>query len=130
MENLRRVEMVFDKHISDEGDFLSCCGYFSNYGGMTAAAKTVSGKEPKTYYGDTRDPANVTVADFADEIRRVVRAKLLNPKYIEGMKEHGYKGAGDLSKRIGRVYGFGATPARWTTGSSTTSPKRSCWTRR
>ena len=112
MENLRRVEVVFDKHISDEGDFLSCCGYFSNYGGMTTAAKTVSGKEPKTYYGDTRDPANVTVADFADEIRRVVRAKLLNPKYIEGMKEHGYKGAGDLSKRIGRVYGFGATTGK------------------
>ncbi|MDD3581006.1 MAG: cobaltochelatase subunit CobN [Desulfobacca sp.] len=109
MENLRRVEVTFDKHISDEGDFLNCCGYFSNYGGMTVAAKALSGKTPKTYYGDTRDPAHVTVTDFADEMRRVVRAKLLHPKYIEGMKAHGYKGAGDLSKRIGRVYGFGAT---------------------
>ncbi|MBW2108679.1 MAG: cobaltochelatase subunit CobN [Deltaproteobacteria bacterium] len=109
MSNLRRVEVTFDKHISDESDFLNCCGFYSNYGGMTVAAKTISGKAPKTYYGDTRDPANVDVTDFADEMRRVVRAKLLNPKYIEGMKEHGYKGAGDLSKRIGRVYGFGAT---------------------
>ncbi len=112
VENLRRVEVTFDKHISDEGDFLSCCGYFSNYGGMTTAAKSISGKPPKTYYGDTRDPANVTVTDFADELRRVVRAKLLSPKYIKGMKEHGYKGAGDLSKRIGRVYGFGATTGK------------------
>ena len=109
MANLGRVEVTFDKHISDEGDFLNCCGFYGNYGGMTVAAKSVSGKAPKTYYGDTRDPANVTVTDFADEMRRVVRAKLLNPKYIEGMKAHGYKGAGDLSKRIGRVYGFGAT---------------------
>ncbi len=109
VENLRRVEVTFDKHISDEGDFLSCCGYFSNYGGMTTAAKTLSGKKPRNYYGDTRDPARVGVTDFADEMRRVVRAKLLNPKYIKGMKEHGYKGAGDLSKRIGRVYGFAAT---------------------
>jgi cobaltochelatase CobN len=109
VENLRRVEVTFDKHISDEGDFLNCCGYFSNYGGMTVAAKTLSGKKPRTYYGDTRDPAQVGVTDFADEMRRVVRAKLLNPKYIEGMQEHGYKGAGDLSKRIGRVYGFAAT---------------------
>ncbi|NOZ88200.1 MAG: cobaltochelatase subunit CobN [Deltaproteobacteria bacterium] len=107
--NLRRVEAIFDKHISDEGDFLSCCGYFSNYGGMSVAAKTLSGKRPRNYYGDTRDPARVGVTDFADEMRRVVRAKLLNPKYIKGMKEHGYKGAGDLSKRIGRVYGFAAT---------------------
>ena len=109
VENLRRVEVTFDKHISDEGDFLSCCGYFSNYGGMTTAAKTLSGKKPRNYYGDTRDPARVGVTDFADEMRRVVRAKLLNPKYVKGMKEHGYKGAGDLSKRIGRVYGFAAT---------------------
>ena len=109
VENLRRVEVTFDKHISDEGDFLNCCGYFSNYGGMTVAARTLSGKKPRTYYGDTRDPAQVGVTDFADEMRRVVRAKLLNPKYIKGMQEHGYKGAGDLSKRIGRVYGFAAT---------------------
>jgi cobaltochelatase CobN len=109
MENLKRVRVTFDKHISDETDFLNCCGFFGNYGGMTAAAKILSGKKPRTYYGDTRDPAHVTVTDFADELRRVVRAKLLNPKYIEGMKKHGYKGAGDLNKRIGRVYGFGAT---------------------
>jgi cobaltochelatase CobN len=109
VENLRRVEVTFDKHISDEGDFLNCCGFYGNYGGMTVAATSISGKAPKTYYGDTRDPANVTVTDFADEMRRVVRAKLLHPKYIEGMRAHGYKGAGDLNKRIGRVYGFGAT---------------------
>lgn len=109
MENLKRVRVTFDKHISDEADFLNCCGFFGNYGGMAVAAKTLSGKKPKTYYGDTRDPANVSVTDFADELRRVVRTKLLNPKYIEGMKKHGYKGAGDLNKRIGRVYGFGAT---------------------
>lgn len=109
VENLRRVEVTFDKHISDEGDFLNCCGFYGNYGGMTVAAKSISGKTPKTYYGDTRDPAHVAVTDFADELRRVVRTKLLHPKYIEGMKAHGYKGAGDLNKRIGRVYGFSAT---------------------
>ena len=46
---------------------------------------------------------------MADEIRRVVRTKLLNPKWIEGQKRHGYKGAGDIMKRIGRVYGWEAT---------------------
>ena len=107
--SLKNVEVTFDKHISDETDFLSCCGFFGNYGGMTTAVKTLSGKKPKTYYGDTRNPANVDVVDFKDEMKRVVLSKLLNPKYIKGMKQHGYKGAGDISKRIGRVYGFGAT---------------------
>ena len=112
VEGLRRVDVTFDKHISDEGDFLNCCGFYGNYGGMTVAATSISGKAPKTYYGDTRDPARVDVTDFADELRRVVRAKLLHPEYIKGMKAHGYKGAGDLSKRIGRVYGFGATTGK------------------
>ena len=79
VENLRRVEVTFDKHISDEGDFLNCCGYYSNYGGMTAAAHELSGKKPKAYYGDTRDPAKVEVTDFADEMRRIVRAKQEDP---------------------------------------------------
>ncbi|NTU43569.1 MAG: cobalt chelatase, partial [Nitrospirales bacterium] len=46
---------------------------------------------------------------LSEEIRRVARSKILNPKWIEGMKEHGYKGAGDMSKRIGRLYGWQAT---------------------
>ena len=76
---------------------------------MTAAARHLSGKPVRTYYGDTREPEHVQVRDMADEVRRVVRTKLLNPKWIEGQKRHGYKGAGDISKRIGRVYGWEAT---------------------
>ena len=49
------------------------------------------------------------VRSLSEEIGRVVQTKLLNPKWIEGQKRHGYKGAGDISKRIGRVYGWEAT---------------------
>ena len=89
-------------------DLLGCCCYFGTMGGMTAAARHYSGNEVKPYYGDTREPEHVEVRDLADEIRRVVRTKLLNPKWIDGMKEHGYKGAADMMKRITRVYGWEA----------------------
>ena len=46
---------------------------------------------------------------MSEELGRVVQSKLLNPKWIEGQKRHGYKGAGDISKRVGRVYGWQAT---------------------
>ncbi|MFH1860705.1 MAG: cobaltochelatase subunit CobN, partial [bacterium] len=108
-ENLKTVDITYNKVVTDEYDLLGCCGYFGTHGGMTAAARHLSGKEVKTYYGDTREPEHVEVRDMADEVRRVVRTKLLNPKWIEGMKQHGYKGAGDISKRIGRVYGWEAT---------------------
>lgn len=106
---LKSVDLTFNKSVTDEYDLFGCCCYFSTQGGMSAAAKATSGKTIKNYYGDTRDPSHIMVSDLADEIRRVVRTKLLNPKWIEGMKRHGYKGASDISKRIGRVYGWEAT---------------------
>ena len=107
--NLKTVDVTYNKVVSDEYDLFGCCCYFAAHGGMTAAARSISGREVKTYYGDTREPEHVEVRDMADEVRRVVRTKLLNPKWIEGMKRHGYKGAGDISKRVGRVYGWEAT---------------------
>lgn len=109
VKQLKSVDLTFNKVVSDEYDLLGCCCYYATQGGMSAAARHVSGKEVKNYYGDTRDPEHVSVRDLADEIKRVVRTRLLNPKWIEGMKRHGYKGAGDISKRVGRVYGWEAT---------------------
>ena len=103
------MDVTYNKVVSDEYDLFGCCCYFGTHGGMTAAARHLSGKDVKAYYGDTREPEHVEVRDLADEVRRVVRTKLLNPKWIEGMKQHGYKGAGDISKRVGRVYGWEAT---------------------
>jgi cobaltochelatase CobN len=106
---LKSVDVTYNKVVSDEYDLFGCCCYFGTHGGMTAAARHLSGRDVKAYYGDTREPEHVEVRDLADEVRRVVRTKLLNPKWIEGMKQHGYKGAGDISKRVGRVYGWEAT---------------------
>jgi len=108
-ESLKTVDVTYNKVVTDEYDLFGCCCYFGTHGGMTAAARTLSGGDVRTYYGDTREPEHVEVRDLADEVRRVVRTKLLNPKWIEGMKRHGYKGAGDISKRVGRVYGWEAT---------------------
>jgi cobalamin biosynthesis Mg chelatase CobN len=109
INSLRTVDVTYNKVVSDEYDLFGCCCYFGAHGGLTAAAKTISQKPVKTYYGDTREVGHVEVKDLADEIRRVVRTKLINPKWIEGMKRHGYKGASDISKRIGRVYGWEST---------------------
>ncbi|BBB89395.1 MAG TPA: cobaltochelatase subunit CobN [Methylomusa anaerophila] len=107
--SLKTVDVTYNKVVSDEYDLFGCCCYFSTHGGMTAAARAASGKDVKTYYGDTREPQHVEVRSLADEVRRVVRTKLLNPKWVEGQKRHGYKGAGDISKRVGRVFGWEAT---------------------
>ena len=106
---LKTVDVTFNKTATDEYDLLGCCCYFGTHGGMTIAAETVKGGKVATYYGDTRDPGKVEIRTLAEELTRVVRTKLLNPKYIDGLKEHGYSGASELSRRIGRVYGWDAT---------------------
>lgn len=108
-EALKTVEVTFNKTVTDEYDLMSCCGYFGTHGGMINATRVLSGKEVKNFYGDTREPDRVTVRTLAEELRRVARAKILNPKWIESMKRHGYKGASEISKRVGRLYGWQAT---------------------
>jgi cobaltochelatase CobN len=108
-DSLKTVEVTFNKTVTDEYDLTGCCCYFGTHGGMINAAKVVSGNEIVNYYGDTREQGEVEVRTLSEEIRRVARAKILNPKWIEGMKEHGYKGAGEISKRVGRLYGWQAT---------------------
>lgn len=109
VSQLKTVDSTFNKTVTDEYDMFGCCCYFSVHGGITTAAREISGHDVSAYYGDTRDRDRIEVRTLADEVRRVVRTKLLNPKWVEGMKKHGYKGAGDISKRIGRVYGWEAT---------------------
>jgi len=106
---LSHVDATFNKTATDEYDLTGCCCYFGTHGGMTAAARHLSGKRVEAYYGDTRTPSQVEVRTLAAELRRVVTTKLLNPAWIEGMKRHGYKGAGDIAKRVGTVYGWEAS---------------------
>lgn len=108
-DNLKTVDVTFNKTVTDEYDLTGCCCYFGTHGGMINAARTLSGKNVMNYYGDTREQDRVTVRTLTEEMRRIARSRILNPKWIEGMKEHGYKGAGEISKRVGRVYGWQAT---------------------
>jgi cobaltochelatase CobN len=44
-----------------------------------------------------------------EETCQVFRSRLLNPKWIESLKPHGYSGAGDLSRTLDFVFGWDAT---------------------
>ena len=42
-------------------------------------------------------------------MRFLFRIKVLNPRWIEGLKQHGFKGAGDLSRVVDLVFHWDAT---------------------
>jgi cobaltochelatase CobN len=103
------VTVTFEKFDSDEIDLLECCHIYGWHGGFTNAAKTASGKEVKTLYGDTSDPHHPAIRTLNEELSRIAHTRLLNPMWIEGKKRHGYKGASDISGRTNHMYGWQAT---------------------
>lgn len=107
--NLKRLTVTYDKWDSDEYDILECCHIYGSHGGFTIAAKVLSGNDVNVYFADTHDPERPQIRDMKDELERIARTRLLNPKWIEGKKRHGYKGATVISDRVYHLYGWQAT---------------------
>jgi cobaltochelatase CobN len=107
--NLARVRAVVKNVDTYEHDLLDADDYFQYHGGMVAAVRAASGAEPRAYLGDSADPVRVRTRGLAEEIRRVVRARVVNPRWIESMARHGYKGAFELSATVDYLFGYDAT---------------------
>lgn len=93
---------------SREVDIFDDDCFYAYHGGMIAAARAF-GAEPLSFSGDSSDPRRVKVRTVTEEARHLFRARVLNPKYIAGMKRHGFKGAGDLSRMVDYIFGWDAT---------------------
>jgi cobaltochelatase CobN len=106
---LNRMSVTVKNEDTREKDMMLCTDYYNYHGGLIAAVRTVQGSLPFSLAGDSSDPERVKMRTTAEEARHVFRSRLLNPKWIQGLKEHGYKGAGDLSKAMDIIIGWDAT---------------------
>ena len=106
---LARMDVTVKNEDSREYDMMSCTDYYNYYGGMIVAAKTVRGSLPFAVMGDSADPKRVKMRTTFEEAKHVLRSRLVNPKWLAGMKRHGYKGAGDISHMMDVVLGWDAT---------------------
>ncbi len=108
-DNLRRTEVAVKNVDNREHDLFDSDDYFQYHGGMISAIRTLTGKDPKGYIGDSADPSRVKTRDLAEEARRVFRSRVANPKWIQAMQRHGYKGAFELSATVDYIFGYDAT---------------------
>jgi cobaltochelatase CobN len=99
-KRMGRLDLTVKNEDSREYDMFSSDDFNSYHGGMNAAVKTASGKYARSYSGDASDPRKPRVRASEEEGRFVFRTRVINPKWIAGMKRHGYKGAGDLSRLV------------------------------
>lgn len=106
---LSTVGMTIKNESTVEVDVLSSDDFFSYHGGLIACVKANSGKTPLSLTGHSDDPDRPVVRDAAQEIARIVRSRILNPKWLEGLKRHGFKGAQEISKAVDSFFGWDAS---------------------
>jgi cobaltochelatase CobN len=106
---LASIEAVIHNQDNREHDLLDSDDYYQFEGGMSAAVETTSGKKPVTYHNDHSRPERPVVRTLDEEIARVVRSRVVNPKWIAGVKRHGYKGAFEIAATVDYMFAFAAT---------------------
>ena len=108
-ERLRTVEAVVQNQDNREHDLLDSDDYYQFEGGMTAAVATLRGVRPTVYHNDHSRPERPVIRTLEEEIGRVVRARVVNPKWIRGVMRHGYKGAFEIAATVDYLFAFSAT---------------------
>lgn len=106
---LSQVQAVLQNQDNREHDLLDSNDYYQFQGGMLAAVETLGGQKAASYHGDHSQPDVPRVRTLKEELNRVVRARAANPKWIEGVKRHGYKGAFELAATVDNLFAFDAT---------------------
>ena len=67
---------------------------------LTASIRHFGGEQPVVYHNDHSRPETPRVRTLEEEIGRVVRARVVNPKWIAGVMRHGYKGAFEMAATV------------------------------
>ena len=106
---LAGVQAVLHNQDNREHDLLDSDDYYQFEGGLTATVKHLSGERPVVYHNDHSRPETPRIRTLKEEIARVVRARVVNPKWIEAMRRHGYKGAFEMAATLDYLFAFAAT---------------------
>lgn len=105
----RRIAVAAKNTDTREHDIADSDDYFQYHGGMVATVRALTGKDPAAYIGDNTRPDAVRTRTLSEETTRVFRARVVNPRWINAMRRHGYKGAFEMAATVDYLFGYDAT---------------------
>ena len=108
-QNYRRIAVAAKNTDTREHDIADSDDYFQYHGGMIATVRALTGKAPAAYIGDNTRPDAVRTRTLSEETARVFRARVVNPRWINAMRRHGYKGAFEMAATVDYLFGYDAT---------------------
>ena len=109
INRLKNVEIVLQNQDNREHDLLDSDDYYQFQGGLSNAVATVKGSAPEIYFGDHARPENPKIKTLKEELLKVYRSRVVNPKWIAGVKRHGYKGAFEMAATMDYLFAYDAT---------------------
>ena len=121
---LRAVQVVLHNQDNREHDLLDSDDYYQFHGGLSAAVETLSGKRPQLWFGDHSRSARPRLHRVEKEFDKVLRSRLLNPRWIEAMMQHGYKGGFEMAASLDYLFAYDASSGRvpaWSYGAISTT---------
>jgi cobaltochelatase CobN len=107
-QRLSQLQIVLHNQDNREHDLLDSDDYYQFQGGLTAAVRSLTGQNPVTYFGDHSRPERPQVRLLKEEIAKVYRSRVVNPKWIAGAMRHGYKGAAEMAATIDFLFAYDA----------------------
>jgi cobaltochelatase CobN len=108
-QNYRRIAVAAKNTDTREHDIADSDDYFQYHGGMVATVRALTGKAPAAYIGDNTRPDAVRTRTLSEETARVFRSRVVNPRWINAMRRHGYKGAFEMAATVDYLFGYDAT---------------------
>ena len=106
---LSKVELSYQNLESVEVGVTTVDHYFDSLGGVTRAIRRArKGEAPTVYIGDSTQ-GDGKVRTLAEQVALETRTRMLNPKWYEGMLEHGYEGVRQIEAHVTNTVGWSAT---------------------
>ena len=112
---LAGVELAYQNLESVELGVTTVDHYFDNLGGISRAVARAKGVKPRdgsdampVYIGD-QTKGGGTVRSLGEQVALETRTRMLNPKWYEGMLEHGYEGVRQIEAHVTNTMGWSAT---------------------
>ena len=106
---LSQVDVTVKNICSVESDMFDDDDYYNYHGGLISTIKSQRGKAPISYSTNAGDPEKVQTRTIREDASRIMRARIANPKWANGLMGHGYRGAQELSLMVDIVFGWDAT---------------------
>jgi len=107
-DRLKTVQVALHNQDNREHDIFDSDDYYQFHGGMVATIRSLTGENPKAYFGDSARPESSRIRGLKEEALRVYRSRVINPKWITSIQRHGYKGGLELTATVDYIFGFDA----------------------